>query len=154
MYVATDTDDLDRLVRGQQSSLTLVVDADNTLVPQGVGAAEFQSTLSSAVTHLSSLPEIARVVVASNGPNRGLPSVVIHRANKPWTTRARLGLKGREEDVWVVGDQVLTDGILAWRLRATFVHLVLDAITEDRRQSILRRLGGFLTSALFVRPTE
>jgi hypothetical protein len=74
---------------------------------------------------------------------------MIHRGNKPWTTRRRLGLHSGQP-VWVVGDQVLTDGILAWRLGATFVHLALDTGAEAQRQAVMRRIGGWLARMLFV----
>jgi hypothetical protein len=32
----------------------------------------------------------------------------------------------------VVGDRVPTNGLLAWRLRATFLHVVLDDEHEER----------------------
>ena len=46
---------------------------------------------------------------------------------------------------------MLTDGFLAWRLRATFLHLVIDDETEDRRQTIMRRIGGVVLVMLFRR---
>ena len=74
---------------------------------------------------------------------------MIHRGNKPFTTRQRLGLDSRSGDIWVVGDQILTDGVLAWRLGATFVLLALDTETEASRQAGMRRIGEALTGLLF-----
>lgn len=74
---------------------------------------------------------------------------MISRGNKPWTTRRRLGLVGDRTDVWVVGDQVLTDGVLAWRLGGTFVLHVIDDEEEPPRQAIMRRLGRFVAGLLF-----
>ena len=49
----------------------------------------------------------------------------------------------------VVGDQVLTDGLLAWRLRATFLHLVVDELSEDAQQRRMRRIGHLAAPFLF-----
>ena len=78
---------------------------------------------------------------------------MISRGNKPWTTRRRLGLRGMETPVIVVGDQILTDGVLAWRLGATFLHLVIDSESEDNRQARMRRIGGVL-ARLFLRRVD
>ncbi len=78
---------------------------------------------------------------------------MVSRGNKPWTSRRRLGLRGSSAPLVVVGDQVLTDGLLAWRLRATFLHLVIDDEGEDRRQAIMRRIGSVVLLMLFRRTT-
>jgi hypothetical protein len=44
----------------------------------------------------------------------------------------------------VVGDQILTDGLLAWRLKGTLLHLVIDREAEPKRQALMRRMGGLL----------
>jgi len=46
---------------------------------------------------------------------------------------------------------VLTDGLLAWRLGATFLHLVIDDETEERRQAVMRRIGCIFVVMLFRR---
>ena len=76
---------------------------------------------------------------------------MISRGNKPWTTRGRLGLRGSRVPLVVVGDQVLTDGLLAWRLRATFLYLVIDDEAEERRQATMRLIGRALIRMLFQR---
>jgi hypothetical protein len=48
---------------------------------------------------------------------------------------------------------VLTDGLLAWRLQATFLHLVIDDEGEERRQAIMRRIGSIVLLMLFRRTT-
>ena len=76
---------------------------------------------------------------------------MIHRGNKPFTTRGRLGLTAAPTDVWVVGDQILTDGVLAWRLGAPFVLLALDTEMEAPRQAGMRRIGDVVARLLFQR---
>jgi predicted HAD superfamily phosphohydrolase YqeG len=148
MHVAHDLDTVERLVGADPEPSVVILDADNTLVPQGVGLADFRKGVTDAVDRFNHHPSVTRVIVLTNGPERGVPGM-IHRGNKPWTTRRRLGLGSREYHVWVVGDQVLTDGVLAWRLGATFVHLAIDEDREEARQAMMRRIGRRLGRLLF-----
>ena len=150
MYTARDLDDLERLVGSAPRRLVLIFDADNTLVPQGVPVAEFMKGVGAAIRRFTEHPSVERVIVLTNGPERGVPGM-IHRGNKPFTTRRRLGLDEGRQSAWVVGDQVLTDGVLAWRLGATFVHLAIDVETETLRQAAMRRVGATLTPLIFRR---
>jgi predicted HAD superfamily phosphohydrolase YqeG len=140
MHVTADLDELEQLMAAAPGPIVAVVDADNTLAPQGAPLDEFQAAVTASVRRFESLPSVDRVIPLSNGPERGVPGM-ISRGNKPWTTRRRLGLTGVQANLWVVGDQVLTDGLLAWRLGASFVHHVIDDQDEPRRQAIMRRLG-------------
>ena len=54
-------------------------------------------------------------------------------------SRRRLGLRGVRTPIVVVGDQVLTDGVLAWRLGATFLHLVIEEEEEEEEEEERRR---------------
>ncbi len=127
----------------------LIFDADNTLAPQGAPRDEFASLVNGAIDRFEALPNVARVIVLSNGPERGV-SRMISRGNKPWTTRRRLGLD-TGASIIVVGDQILTDGILAWRFGGMFIHLVFDKEREAARQAALRAIGRFVTTLLFRR---
>jgi hypothetical protein len=111
---------------------------------------EFGRLVNSAIDRVEANPSIARVIALTNGPQRQVARMV-SRGNKPWTTRRRLGLQGSSAPLVVVGDQVLTDGLLAWRLRATFLHLVIDDETEERRQAVMRRIGSIFAVMLFRR---
>jgi hypothetical protein len=42
---------------------------------------------------------------------------------------------------------------LAWRLRATFLFLVIDDESEAPRQAIMRRIGRIVDRVLFRRTT-
>ena len=55
---------------------------------------------------------------------------------------------------FVVASFVLTDGLLAWRLGATFLHLTVDEATEDAHQARLRRWGRIARPFLFRSPAE
>ncbi len=127
----------------------LIFDADNTLARQGAPRGEFASLVNGAIDRFEALPNVARVIVLSNGPERGV-SRMISRGNKPWTTRRRLGLD-TGSSIIVVGDQVLTDGILAWRFGGTFIHLVIDKEREAARQAAMRAIGRLVAALLFRR---
>jgi predicted HAD superfamily phosphohydrolase YqeG len=123
-----------------EASLVLIFDADNTVVRQGAPPAEFAEQVNRTIDWFEALPAVERVIVLSNGPPRGVERM-INRGNKPWTTRRRLGLVNSNHNVWVVGDQILTDGVLAWRLGADFFHQAIAQTGEQPRQAIMRALG-------------
>jgi predicted HAD superfamily phosphohydrolase YqeG len=137
-------------VESTDGQKVIIFDVDNTLAPQGVPLAEFCQLVNSAIDRVEANPGIARVIALTNGPQRQVARMM-SRGNKPWTTRRRLGLRGSSAPLVVVGDQVLTDGLLAWRLRATFLHLVIDDETEERRQAVMRRIGSIFVVTLFRR---
>lgn len=128
----------------------IISDVDNTLAPQGVSLAEFGLVVNAAIDRIEASQNVAQVIALTNGPQRQVDRMV-SRGNKPWTTRRRLGLRGSHRPIVVIGDQVLTDGVLAWRLRATFLHLVIDDEEEERRQATMRRLGRIVTGMFFRR---
>lgn len=128
----------------------IISDVDNTLAPQGVSLAEFGLVVNAAIDRIEANQNVAQVIALTNGPQRQVDRMV-SRGNKPWTTRRRLGLRGSHRPIVVIGDQVLTDGVLAWRLRATFLHLVIDDEEEERRQATMRRLGRIVTGMFFRR---
>lgn len=145
-------DDVIAFVESNGSPCVIIFDVDNTLVPQGAPIAEFGVLLNGAIDRVEAHPNISRVIPLTNGPQRDV-SRLVGRGNKPWTTQRRLGLRENRSPVVVVGDQVLTDGLLAWRFRATFLHLVIDDESEAPRQAIMRRLGRAIMG-LFFRRTE
>lgn len=142
-------DVLDFLESGNREQV-IISDVDNTLAPQGVSLAEFGLVVNAAIDRIEANQNVAQVIALTNGPQRQVDRMV-SRGNKPWTTRRRLGLRGSQRPIVVIGDQVLTDGVLAWRLRATFLHLVIDDEEEERRQATMRRLGRIVTRMFFRR---
>jgi predicted HAD superfamily phosphohydrolase YqeG len=143
-------DEVMAFVESTDGQKVIIFDVDNTLAPQGVPLAEFGELVNSAIDRVEANPSISRVIALSNGAQREVARMV-SRGNKPWTTRRRLVLRGSSAPLVVVGDQVLTDGLLAWRLGATFLHLVIDDETEDRRQAVMRRIGSIFVVMLFRR---
>jgi predicted HAD superfamily phosphohydrolase YqeG len=143
-------DEVMAFVESTDGEKVIIFDVDNTLAPQGVALDEFGEIVNAAIDRVEANPRIARVIALTNGPQREVARMV-SRGNKPWTTRRRLLLRGSSAPLVVVGDQVLTDGLLAWRLGATFLHLVIDDEAEERRQAIMRRIGSVLVVMLFRR---
>ncbi len=152
MHDVGSLDEVIGFVESSAAEKVIISDVDNTLAPQDVPLAEFALVVNDAIDRLEAHENVARVIALTNGPERGV-SRLVSRGNKPWTTRRRLGLRGSQTPVVVVGDQVLTDGVLAWRLGATFLHLVIDDEDEARRQATMRRLGSHLIGILFRRTT-
>ena len=146
----SDLDDVVAMLAGEPGPVVVILDADNTLIRPGVDSPEFAETVNHAADRLEKIPSVARVIVVTNGPDRGVGRAV-GDAYKPWTCRRRLDL-GRRGDaaVWVVGDQVITDGVLAWRLRGRFIHLTLDPEDSYPGQARMRRVGRFI-APLFLR---
>ena len=143
-------DEVMAIVESTDAQNVIILDVDNTLVPQGVAPPQFGEIVNEAIDRVEANPCIARAIALTNGPQREVTRMV-SRGNKPWTTKRRLGLRANRAPIVVVGDQVLTDGLLAWRLRAQFLHLVIDGETEERRQAVMRRCGGPLIAILFRR---
>lgn len=143
-------DEVEVLLTSCGGARVLIFDVDNTLAPQGTPLEEFRVLVRVALDRFEANPAIDRVVALSNGPPRGVERM-ISRGNKPWTTRRRLGIRASDIPIVVVGDQILTDGVLAWRLRASFFHLVIDGENEEPRQARMRRWGGAVEGVLFRR---
>jgi predicted HAD superfamily phosphohydrolase YqeG len=96
-------------------------------------------------------PELVSLVFASNArrldlvPPDGCGPVVVG-ARKPW----RVGyLSAAPVPIVVVGDQVVTDGLLAWRIGATFVHW-RDAGPAPKWPRIQRGLGRVVARWVFI----
>jgi predicted HAD superfamily phosphohydrolase YqeG len=143
-------DDIASFVSSGDESWVLIFDVDNTLAPQESPLDEFSALVNAAIDRFESAPGVERVIALTNGPQRGVPRM-LSRGDKPWTPRRRLGLRGATSPIVVVGDQILTDGVLAWRLGATFLHLVIDGETEPRDQARMRRYGRIVTKLFFRR---
>lgn len=143
-------DEAAAVVASHARKTVLIFDIDNTLARQGAPSAEVTAVVEDAVDRFEAIPTVSRVIVLTNGPQRDVPGI-ISRGNKPWTSRRRLGLLRSESAIFVMGDQVLTDGVLAWRLDATFLLLVIDDEHEQRGQARMRRIGGIFERLLFSR---
>lgn len=112
-------------------SLSRALKADKVVVdvePWLVNWAEPGSKLSErAITVATALgPEVLSIVLATNSRRyRGFfgesRAAIVKHAHKPWTRLARLGELGTSQVV--IGDCYATDGLLALRMRAVFIHV-------------------------------
>jgi predicted HAD superfamily phosphohydrolase YqeG len=150
--IVEDLAEVEARAETTEGPLVVIFDADNTVVRQGAPPEEFAEEVNRTIDRFEALPAVERVIVLSNGPARGVERM-INRGNKPWTTRRRLSLVESEADVWVVGDQILTDGMLAWHLGADFFHQAIARTGEQPRQTIMRALGR-MVGRLFLRGTD
>lgn len=107
---------------------------------------------------LERAPSLVEVVFVTN--SRRVPSVALEHAplrvgycshaGKPWIDLAQF--RALPRPLVVVGDQLLTDGLLAWRLDAPFIRLELPpgAPLGVRLQSAL---GSIVGRMFFRRPS-
>lgn len=143
-------DDVEARAREATGPLVLIFDVDNTLVPQGAPWEELGRVAHAVRDRFEAIESVQRVILLTNGAERGVPWME-SRGNKPWTSRRRLGLdRSPIPEVWVTGDQILIDGVLAWRLRARFFHRVVDAGNEAAGQAMMRRIGPWVERLIFV----
>jgi hypothetical protein len=109
------------------SARTLIFDVEPLVAWWDTSQQTLDQGIGGIVTQLDQVPEVRDVMFATNSARRpsALPSVpgvrvsYLASAGKPLRTEAYHGLPGPGA---VIGDQVLTDGLLAYRLGFTFLH--------------------------------
>lgn len=99
-----------------------LVDLDGTLVPQSAGLGDVDATALSEGA-IQTMQELGAVIVTNRrvAPESYLGLPVIACARKPFTD-ARL-LPDAAAIACVIGDQLMTDGLLAGRLGVPFIHV-------------------------------
>lgn len=131
------------LLETVDKSVTVVLDLDNTLVAYGAQPDDLQHAYDKASRLFAGKPTLQGLLVVTNGRSRGL-SGVVSGALKPWTRRSKLGLSDHRGCIWVVGDQWLTDGLLAWRIGARYVHCPITESHEPWWPRLQRRLSAMV----------
>jgi len=128
----------------------VVVDVDNTLVPDEASASMLAASLEE-VREASLRCGIDRLLVVSNGSrSRAVEGDgVVWQVNKPWTRASRLGISPRDV-VAVVGDRMLPDGLLAHRWSADFYLTSFSSAREGSGSHLLRALGTMIRRWLFT----
>lgn len=125
------------------------VDLENTLV--GYNS---RSALESGRLQIPALPRGALIVSNASWTDRW-DSIgqhrLIGRAHKPFTRRKSIEAASAGRLQCVVGDQVLTDGLLAWRLRLPFVHVVQTIRNEPSWPRLMRAVAYPFAKTLFRR---
>ena len=147
--------DVTRLVR-EQRVRSLVLDVEPFICLWGTDDEALTTGLSTMLATATEIETLTHVALLTN--SRRVPSVLPLdgrlavtyrvRARKPWLKLAEL--RSLPRPFVVVGDQPLTDGLVAWRLDAPFFQLVLpdEARLPVRLQA---RLGGLLAPIFFSR---
>jgi hypothetical protein len=130
---------------------TLVVDVEPLVVPWDSEPALFaNAAYNFAQTVRTCVPSVTNVIYSSNSrcPRSAdakscIP--IVTAARKPWRTRY---LQDEPQPVTVAGDQVLTGGLLAWRLGVCFLHWQV-ARPMPHWPRLQRWLGQLAVSFLF-----
>lgn len=121
--------DPDAVIRclGQLAPRTVVVDVEPLIAAWDSGQSSLSRGVARFLEQVSTTPGLAAVCFATNSRRRLPGAVTSHRQNvrylasacKPLRTAAYRDLP---RPGVVVGDQVATDGVLAWRLGYSFIH--------------------------------
>ena len=137
---------------------TLVIDVEPLVCQWKTGQEQLDDGLRSLLSRLREDEQLLQRIwfltnsarVPSKTPaSDGIAVTYVTNARKPWL---RLdALRSSPSPIVVVGDQVLTDGCLAWRLKAPFVQVPIPrgASSAVRTQ---RQVGDILRRCLFSRP--
>jgi len=132
----------------QRGVSTLIVDVEPFVANWGAPSAEFaEGAVQLARSIAAGAPLISDIIFATNSHRTrpALPGVdelaitVVRAAGKPWRTKY---IRGLPSPVAVVGDQIITDGLLAWRLDVAFLHVVPTVPMPwwPRLQTVIGRL--------------
>lgn len=135
---------------------TLVFDVEPLVAHWDSSQEALDDGIARVLDHVATIPGVIVVCFATNSSRR--PSVLpsglgvqveyLASAGKPLRTAPyrrfpRPGI--------VVGDQVLTDGLLARRLGYTFLHYLPERAGMPRGPKLLSRFGGLIRPFLFAR---
>jgi predicted HAD superfamily phosphohydrolase YqeG len=136
------------------SARTLVIDIEPFVAHWDSGQEELDDGVARVLDFVATIPGVLVVCFATNSSRRpsaleGAPSVQVEylaSAGKPLriTPYHRFPHPGI-----VIGDQVLTDGLLARRLGYTFLHYVPERATMPRGPKLLSRFGGLVRPVLW-----
>lgn len=134
---------------------SVVVDVEPFVCRWETSAEELAAGLAATIKRIGAVPTIRAVVFVTNSrraPSKDLYDErlelsYVHSARKPLLHLA--ALKALPPPIAVIGDQPLTDGLLAWRLKASFIQLSLPqrAPFGVRLQP---HLGAAVTRTLFA----
>ena len=150
LTAVSSLDDVAAYLSGAASPVVLLFDVDGTVAPQGAAPAELERLVNQALDRFGAATNVTAAIALSNGAPRGVERMV-PRGNKPWTSRRRLGLAPGDAVV-VVGDQILTDGLLAWRWGGSFLHLLGGDTVSPPRQRLTNWIGNLLRRLFFKSP--
>jgi predicted HAD superfamily phosphohydrolase YqeG len=125
---------------------TVVADVQPLVAAWDSAAADVERSAASFAEKLAAaMPRTLRLLVFATNSRIPVPRelraekidiIFVSAARKPWVTRY---LAAAPRPIVVVGDQVITDGLLAVRLRAAFIHFTADGCPPwwPRAQAII-----------------
>jgi predicted HAD superfamily phosphohydrolase YqeG len=140
------------------SAKTLVVDIE-PLVAYWDGSQEaLDRGLLRVLDEVTGIPGVQVVCFATNSARRPSAELGSSRARVVYVASARKPVRTQPYLAFprpgvVVGDQILTDGLLARRLRYTFLHYCPSMAGAPVGPQLLSRSGGLLRPLIF-RPTR
>jgi hypothetical protein len=132
-----------------------IIDVEPLVAPWNTGRAALDAGVAALVESLSEHPgRLRHVVFATNSVRRpsmlppapGMRVGYLSHAAKPLRTGPYRRLAGPGV---VIGDQIPTDGVLAWRLGLTFVHYIPDDHDAPAGPRLMRAFGRPLRRLLF-----
>lgn len=134
---------------------TVVLDVEPLVAGWDTDADQLRRGVDEAVALLAEVPGLEVVGFATNSLRKltGVASgeaFFINAARKPLLTRPYRDLP---KPGVLIGDQLLTDGLLAWRLGFAFAHVHHLEARRPLGPAIMRQLGRPLRSLLFRRPS-
>ena len=141
----------------QLSVRTMILDVEPLVAPWRSGQESLDQGIARVLGDIRTVPSVRVVVFATNSARR--PSVVpsaegiqvryLASADKPLRTAPYHGLPRPGA---VAGDQLPTDGILAYRLRFTFLHYTPKLAGVPLGPELMHRWGELVRPLLFRRP--
>jgi predicted HAD superfamily phosphohydrolase YqeG len=133
---------------------TVVLDVEPLVAGWDTDADQLRRGVDQTVALLSEVPGLEVVGFATNSLRHLTGELsdgafFVNAARKPLLTRPYRELP---KPGVLVGDQLLTDGLLAWRLGFAFAHLHQLGVRRPWGPAIMRQLGRPLRRLLFHRP--
>jgi predicted HAD superfamily phosphohydrolase YqeG len=139
----------------ERAPRTLVVDIEPLIAAWDTGQASLDHGVACFLDKVEAMPSVPAVCFATNS-RRHLPVVITRErqdirylasACKPFRAAPYRDLP---RPGMVIGDQVATDGALAWRLGYSFIHYYPNAADVPLGPKLMRYIGFALQPFLFL----
>jgi predicted HAD superfamily phosphohydrolase YqeG len=139
---------------GELSLKTVIFDVEPLIAYWNTTQAELDEGVRRTIPKFAAIPGLRVVCFATNSARQpstipkcsGVQVRYLASAGKPLRTSPYLGFPVPGA---VVGDQILTDGMLARRLGFTFLHCAPSLASIPLRPQLLNRIGSLLRPVLF-----
>lgn len=154
--VVGDQGEVVRRIR-ELSAQTIIIDIEPFIASWDSSQQELDQGIARLLDQIRGIPAVRVLCFATNSAR--LPSTIpeappgvqltyLASARKPARTAP---YQAMPRPGVVVGDQIATDGALAWRLHFTFLHLRRDLRSMPTGPRLLSRAGRMLRPVLFPR---